>query len=71
MHIEKAPLSDLETVYKITKTAIEHTYPHYYAKGAVYFSWNITAKTISPVTFGQAACSSVMILIGMRWVRSR
>lgn len=37
MHIEKATLSDLETVYKITKTAIEHTYPHYYAKGAVVF----------------------------------
>lgn len=37
MCIEKAALSDAETVYKITKTAIEHTYPHYYAKGAVAF----------------------------------
>lgn len=37
MYIKKATRSDLETVYKITKTTIEQTYPHYYAKGAVAF----------------------------------
>lgn len=48
MSIEKADISDLNTVKKICRKTISEIYPHYYPKGAVeYFLLHHSEKNIS------------------------